>query len=86
MIKSIQNLLKLHYSFKKGYTQNQRYDRFSVQQGLIRNEYYNVDTADYVNLSYDFIIWTTYIQQMNSIVEKIQYSEGVITKNGTQTR
>ena len=26
---------KLHYSFKKGYTQNQRYDRFSVQQGLI---------------------------------------------------
>ena len=68
---------KLHYSFKKGYTQNQRYDRFSVQQGLMpQNEYYNVAVPDYVNLSYDFIIWTTYIQQMNSIVEKIQYSEG----------
>ena len=41
-----------------------------------QNEYYNVAVPDYVNLSYDFIIWTTYIQQMNSIVEKIQYSEG----------
>ena len=38
--------------------------------------------TDYVNLSYDFIIWTTYIQQMNSIVEKIQYSEGVIGQTG----
>ena len=37
-------------------------------------------SPDYVNLSYDFIIWTTYIQQMNSIVEKIQYSEGVIVR------
>ena len=31
---------------------------------------------DYVNLSYDFIIWTSYIEQMNAIVEKVVYSDG----------
>jgi hypothetical protein len=31
---------------------------------------------DYVTLSYEFIIWTSYIDQMNKIVEKINYSDG----------
>jgi hypothetical protein len=31
---------------------------------------------DYVTLSYDFIVWTTYIEQMNKIVERIIYSDG----------
>ena len=31
---------------------------------------------DYVTLSYDFIVWTNYTDQMNSIVEKINWSEG----------
>jgi len=31
---------------------------------------------DYVTITYDFIIWTSYIEQMNKIVEKIVYSDG----------
>ena len=31
---------------------------------------------DYVSVSYDFIIWTSYIEQMNKIVEKVVYSDG----------
>ena len=31
---------------------------------------------DYVTLSYEFVIWTSYIEQMNRIVEKINYSDG----------
>ena len=31
---------------------------------------------DYMNLTYEFTIWTSYIEQMNQIVEKINYSDG----------
>jgi len=65
------------YTFEQKYTQQQRYDRFSVQQGLFHNkELHNVVIPDYVTLSYEFTIWTSYIEQMNRIVEKINYSDG----------
>jgi len=68
---------KLHYTFEKKYTQENRYDRFSVQQGIIpQREYYNVAIPDYMILSYDFIIWTHYIEHMNKIVERINWSAG----------
>ena len=31
---------------------------------------------DYMTLTYEFTIWTSYIEQMNRIVEKINYSDG----------
>jgi len=65
------------YSFEKKYSHHNRYDKFSVQKGLTPGrEYYNVAMPDYVTLSYEFIIWTSYIDQMNRIVEKINYSDG----------
>jgi|TARA_B100000085_G_scaffold40785_1_gene33942 hypothetical protein len=68
---------KLFYTFQKQYTQKNRYDKFAVQQGLNKQkELYSVAVPDYVTLSYDFVIWTSYIEQMNSIVEQIIYSEG----------
>ena len=49
----------------------------STQIGLLpQREYYNVALPDYVTLTYDFIIWTSYIEQMNKIVERITYSDG----------
>ena len=67
----------LFYSFEKKFTQHNRYDKFSVQQNLSPGrEYYNVAMPDYVQLSYEFTIWTSYIEQMNRIVEKINYSDG----------
>jgi len=68
---------KLHYTFEKKYTQKNRYDNFSVQQGLIpQKEFYNVAIPDYMILSYDFIIWTSYIEQMNKLIERINWSAG----------
>ena len=65
------------YSFQKKYSQVNRYDKFSIQQGLSPGrEYYNVTMPDYVTLTYEFTIWTSYIEQMNKIIEKIVYSEG----------
>jgi len=68
---------KIFYTFQKRYSQQNRFDKFSVQKGLEPNrEYYNVSMPDYMNLTYEFTIWTSYIEQMNKIVEKINYSDG----------
>jgi hypothetical protein len=68
---------KLHWWFERKYTTNNRYDAFSVQQGITpQREYYNVAVPDYMVLSYDFIIWTSYIEQMNKLVERINWSAG----------
>ncbi len=67
----------LFYTFEKKFTQENRYDNMSTQIGLLpQREYYNVALPDYVTLTYDFIIWTSYIEQMNKIVERITYSDG----------
>ena len=68
---------KLFYTFERKYTDNNRYDNFSVQQGVIpQREYYNVAVPDYMVLNYDFIIFTHYIEQMNRLVERINWSAG----------
>ncbi len=68
---------KLNYSFQKKFTQHNRYDKFSVLQSITPGrEYYNVSMPDYMNLTYEFTIWTSYIEQMNRIVEKVNYSDG----------
>ncbi len=65
------------YTFQKKFSTTNRYDNFQTQIGTIpQREYYNVMLPDYVTLTYDFIIWTTYIEQMNKIVERVVYSDG----------
>ena len=67
----------LFYTFEKKFSSENRYDNMSTQIGLLpQREYYNVALPDYVTLTYDFIIWTSYIEQMNKIVERITYSDG----------
>ena len=68
---------KLFYTFERKYNDRNRYDNFSVQQGLMpQREYYNVAVPDYMVLNYDFIIFTSYIEQMNKLVERINWSAG----------
>jgi len=67
----------MFYSFEKKFSNINKYDNFSQQIGLLpQREYYNVMMPDYVTLTYDFIVWTSYIDQMNEIVEKVVYSDG----------
>ena len=57
-----------------------KYDRFSLLTGGFGRqktyEVFNVVVPDYVTINYDCIIWTSYITQMNKIIEQIYYSEG----------
>jgi len=77
----------LFYTFEKKYSRSHRYDNFQLQQGLLpQKEYYNVMFPDYVNLTYEFIVWTTYMEHMNNIVEKVIYSDGAYWGNPEKLR
>ena len=68
---------KLHHIFQSNYSNVNRYDKFSATKGTIpKKEMYTVAVPDYVVLSYDFTIWTSFTDQMNGIIEKINWSEG----------
>ena len=68
---------KLFYSFEKKYSSQNRYNRFSTDQGILpQRELYNVAMPDYVTLNYECIIFTAYIEQMNKIIEKVNWADG----------
>ena len=52
------------------WSKHNRYDRFAVQTNKIPM-YENILTgpADFVDITYEFVIWSNYIEQMNSLVE-----------------
>jgi len=67
----------LYASFKKTYTSRNKYDNFSVLNGRQPQvQYHNIVIPDYVKLSYDCIIFTEYLEQLNKIVEDVNYAGG----------
>jgi len=65
------------YSFKKKWSANNRYDNFSISVNTKpTEELFNVVIPDYVTMTYDFLVLTEAVDQMNKIVEAILYSEG----------
>jgi hypothetical protein len=59
------------------HTKVNRYDRFSVQQGAKPlNEYYVSAIPEYIDASYELLLWTEYTEQMNSLVEQIMPTGG----------
>ena len=68
---------KLFYTFEKKYSPQNRYDNFSALQGVVPiRERYSVVVPDYVTIQYEGVIWTDYIEQMNDLIEAINYSQG----------
>lgn len=61
--------------FKKQFSKKNIYDRFSlVTNREPINEYYGIIVPEYVTLTYSCMIFTDYIEQMNKIVEAINYA------------
>lgn len=59
----------------KKYSQKNRYERFSLQFGASRPfEQYEVSVPDYVTVTYEVMIWTSFTEHMNTIVEQFQYA------------
>jgi hypothetical protein len=63
--------------FENRFTKTNRYDRFSVLQGTRPSrELYVSSIPEYVDVSYDLLIWTEYTEQLNSIIEQIMPTGG----------
>ena len=62
-------------SFQTAYSKKNRYDNFEVLTGRSPiKEYHNVVVPDYVKLSYDCIVWTDHLTQLNTILEDVNYA------------
>ena len=78
--RSIANKIDANYPnnvqlFQKPYNVKNQYDNFNILNNRIpKKESYAVVMPDYVTLTYDFIISTYYVEQMNKIVEAMNYA------------
>lgn len=67
----------IYYTQQRKYTPQNRYDQFSVlSNSKPIQTFVNTVMPDYVDLTYEVIIWTDYVEQMNKIVESVLYTEG----------
>jgi hypothetical protein len=54
------------------FSTNNIYDRFSLMQNSrLRRELYVIPVPEFVDISYELLIWTDYQEQMNSIIETL---------------
>lgn len=61
--------------FEKKFSKKNVYDRFSILNNRDEvKEYYGVIIPDYVNITYSCIVFTDYVEQMNKIVESINFA------------
>jgi len=70
---------QLGYIIKPKYTVNSPYDKWSTMYGdrdRTPQEYFITPIPDYVDVTYDFILWTEYQNQLNYIVEQFVYFTG----------
>jgi hypothetical protein len=71
------NFPQLYYTQELKYSQENKYDQFSVLTNSKPSKtYVNTVIPEYIDVTYDVIIWTDYLEGMNNIVESIIYTEG----------
>ena len=69
------------------WSKDNQYDRFSVQQGV--QPVYDVVTTgmpNYADITYEFILWTNFIEQMNPLVESFVDQSHTYWGDGTNNK
>jgi hypothetical protein len=71
-------MLNRHVSYQgiTKYSKDNRYDRFSALGGNVKPKYeiYKIQMPEYVELNYDCMVWTNYTEQLNAVIEQLQYA------------
>jgi len=61
--------------FKKNFSKRNVYDNFHILQGQkLEDEYVVVVTPDYVTLQYKCIVWTNFVEQMDKLIEALNFA------------
>lgn len=69
------NAVKNVQLFEKAYTRRNIYDNFNVlQNAKPEKEYVITVTPDYVTVNYSCIMWTNYVEQMNKLIEAVNFA------------
>jgi len=65
----------LTYPVMRQHSEKNRYTKFNILigQNAPINEVYDVVMPDHMLITYHFIIWTEYIEQMNTLVERLNF-------------
>ena len=67
----------LFYTFENHRTQVNKYDQFSLLTGAKKmKEFHRIVVPDYLDITYECIIWCEFIEQLNKIIEAVEYAEG----------
>jgi hypothetical protein len=62
------------YVFKSGWNPRNIYDKFAALNRITPSEIYHSSMVpDHYNISYEAMIWTEYMEQMNRLVENISF-------------
>jgi hypothetical protein len=65
----------VHYPSFQKYSKKNVYDKFSILNNFQpRKEVYDVTMPDYVDISYEVMIWTNFTEHMNTIVESFKWA------------
>ena len=71
-------MLNRHASYQgiTKYSKDNRYDRFTALGGSVKPKYevYKITMPEYVEVSYDCMCWTSFTEQLNSVIEQLQYT------------
>lgn len=75
-----QNLMTLNrhltYPVLRKFDAKNKYDRFSILNNYVApvNQILSVSLPDHIDVTYDFICWCEYVEQLNTIVQKINFA------------
>ena len=66
----------LNVQVLKRYDEKNKYDRFSIltKKSAPTGQLLNVTLPDHVTMTYEFMLWTEYVEQMNALIEKINWA------------
>lgn len=66
----------VHYSTISKYSKDNRYDHFSVLGGGIKpkKELYNILMPEFVDITYECMVWTSYTEQLNEVIEALNFT------------
>jgi hypothetical protein len=71
-------MLNRHVSYPTitKWSKDNRYDRFSLLGKNITPKYevYNITMPKYVEVSYECMVWTSYTEHLNEVIEQLQYA------------
>jgi hypothetical protein len=58
------------------YSKTNKYDRFSLLGKAAQPKYeiYRIQMPEYVELNYDCMVWTSYTEHLNAVIEQLQYT------------